>query len=248
MGPELRDLGFELPEQLAALFMGGRDTLLKLSGDAKPLTDNFPKRLSDVPLQNFKAFRNWNDSKRAKREFRRDPTVARLFPEPIIRGAIEYFDDQLEIQRALMRHIDYVEKFPVVHRWLDETNLVTAPLFLLATTPGHNKAIERAWENGSRAPGIHYFRGVSALVARDYESAATRFRKTPTTSEYGLLSRIYEVYALAMADRCEESRSRLQEFWMNGESDPILYKVDEFIRQQCRARARGQKVSTLVVD
>lgn len=248
VGPELRDLGFELPEQLAALFMGGRETLLELSGDAKPLTDNFPKRLSDVPLQNFEAFRNWNDGRSAKREFRRDPTVARLFPEEIIRGAIEYFDDQFEIQRALMRHVDYVEKFPVVHRWLDETNLVAAPLFLLATTPGHNKAIERAWENGSRAPGIHYFHGVSALVARDYESAAIRFRKTPTTSEYGLLSRIYEVYALAMADRCEESHSRLKEFWLNGESDPILYKIDEFIRQRCRDRARGENVSTLVVD
>jgi hypothetical protein len=51
-----------------------------------------------------------------------------------------------------------------------------------------------------------------------------------------------------MADRCEASHSRLQEFWLNGESDPILYKIDEFIRQRCRDRASGENVSTLVVD
>ncbi|MGB8329615.1 MAG: fused MFS/spermidine synthase, partial [Polyangiales bacterium] len=50
IGPDLRALGVEQPEQLGALFMAGPDDLEELAGDALPLTDDYPKRLSDQPF------------------------------------------------------------------------------------------------------------------------------------------------------------------------------------------------------
>ena len=45
-GPELKELGFEIPEQLGSLFMADSADLKALTENSLPLTDNYPLRLS----------------------------------------------------------------------------------------------------------------------------------------------------------------------------------------------------------
>ena len=49
LGPGLRDIGVEEPAQLGALFMLDGEAMAAYLGDARPLTDNYPKRLSGYP-------------------------------------------------------------------------------------------------------------------------------------------------------------------------------------------------------
>jgi len=75
VGPELRALGFETPEQLGALFLGGREYLLGVSEDVEPLTDAYPKRLSETlvaPKERLLRARPRHCAPVAGRDARRD--------------------------------------------------------------------------------------------------------------------------------------------------------------------------------
>jgi hypothetical protein len=48
-GEDLRRIGMEAPEQLAALFLMDGEEIDRITGGIAPLTDFYPKRLSDAP-------------------------------------------------------------------------------------------------------------------------------------------------------------------------------------------------------
>src|SRR5262249_54376416 len=47
-GPDLRRIGIEVPQQLGALFLMDGDEIDRITRDVAPLTDNYPKRLSNA--------------------------------------------------------------------------------------------------------------------------------------------------------------------------------------------------------
>ena len=57
--PELNELGFERPEQLGALFIGGAEYLEHISADAPPLVDDRPTRLLQSVLRMHRGFHRW---------------------------------------------------------------------------------------------------------------------------------------------------------------------------------------------
>ena len=48
-GADLKRIGVEVPQQLGALFLMDGDEIDRITRDVAPLTDNYPKRLSDAP-------------------------------------------------------------------------------------------------------------------------------------------------------------------------------------------------------
>jgi spermidine synthase len=48
-GGDLRRIGIEVPQQLGALFLMDGEDINQITRDVAPLTDNYPKRLSDAP-------------------------------------------------------------------------------------------------------------------------------------------------------------------------------------------------------
>jgi len=48
-GGDLRRIGIEVPQQLGALFLMDGEDINQITHDVAPLTDNYPKRLSDAP-------------------------------------------------------------------------------------------------------------------------------------------------------------------------------------------------------
>src|SRR6185369_14855032 len=49
--PELSALGFELPEQMGALFMGDAPYLAGITANVPPVTDNYPLRISSEQIR-----------------------------------------------------------------------------------------------------------------------------------------------------------------------------------------------------
>ena len=49
MGNDLRRIGIEVPEQLGALFLMDGEEIDRITGGIAPLTDFYPKHLSDAP-------------------------------------------------------------------------------------------------------------------------------------------------------------------------------------------------------
>ena len=56
-GQDLRRIGVEVPQQLGALFLMDGDEIDRITQDIAPLTDNYPKRLTDEPWNEEANFR-----------------------------------------------------------------------------------------------------------------------------------------------------------------------------------------------
>ena len=91
---DLQRIGVEVPQQLAALFLMDGDEIDRLTNSAAPLTDAFPKRLSDA---------NWDDQAShalaakymegaaAWQRFTWSPTFAKLWPESLSQSLESFF-------------------------------------------------------------------------------------------------------------------------------------------------------------
>src|SRR6266498_2930062 len=83
-GPDLRRIGVESPQQLAALFLMDGEEIDRITGDVAPLTDNYPKRLTDVVWNeqaNLDFTSTYMDASSAVYRFVWSPIINRIWPE-----------------------------------------------------------------------------------------------------------------------------------------------------------------------
>jgi hypothetical protein len=104
LSSRLREIGLERPESLGALFLADRPRLRAWVGDAAPLTDNFPRRISvDTPRDStdsaeFIAF--MSSSERAGR-FATSPLIASMWPEALRAETMREFERELVVDAIL---------------------------------------------------------------------------------------------------------------------------------------------------
>jgi hypothetical protein len=207
VGPEIRALGFESPEQFGALFMGGREYLLSKSAGVEPLTDRYPKRLSETLVVEKEKYLPWMDTSAARARFERDPLVARLWPASMRRAALAYFSEQEAYNRVLNFKLDPIDYLPEIQRWITTTRLETLPLWYLGSDLNDQKAAARAWAAGRRSAELHFHLGASALARRDFAAAVTHFRSAGGGDRPAELSRFLEVYAMGLDQNCEQAEA-----------------------------------------
>jgi len=83
-GQELRRVGVEVPQQLAALFLMDGDEIDRITRDVAPLTDNYPKRLTDAVWDeqaNLEFTSTYMDASSALSRFVWSPIINRIWPE-----------------------------------------------------------------------------------------------------------------------------------------------------------------------
>ncbi len=233
VGPEIRALGFEVPEQLGALFIGGREYLLSLSAGVEPLTDRHPKRLSETLVVQKARYLPWMETSAARRRFERDPVVERLWPASMRRASLGYFDEQDAYNRVLNFQVDPSDHLPEIHRWIAETRLETLPLWFLGSDGNHQRAAARAWAAGNRSPAIHFHLGAAALAKRDLAAALTHLRAVGEGERFTGLSRRLEVYALALDGRCERANALAEARGLEPGRSEQLDRFAALLRELC---------------
>jgi spermidine synthase len=83
-GQELRRVGVEVPQQLAALFLMDGDEIDRITREVAPLTDNYPKRLTDAVWDeqaNLEFTSTYMDASSALSRFVWSPIINRIWPE-----------------------------------------------------------------------------------------------------------------------------------------------------------------------
>jgi len=81
---DLTRIGMEVPQQLGAMFLMDRDEIDRLTHDIAPLTDIYPKRLTDDPWDEQASHRfasTYMQASLAVQGFRRSPFIAGLWQE-----------------------------------------------------------------------------------------------------------------------------------------------------------------------
>src|SRR5438128_3021839 len=93
-GPDLRQIGIEVPQQLGALFLMDGEEIDRITHDVAPLTDNYPKRLTDEPWDEGASHRfamTYMESLPALQRFLHSPVVSTMWPESLNRSMESFF-------------------------------------------------------------------------------------------------------------------------------------------------------------
>jgi hypothetical protein len=93
-GADLKRIGVEVPQQLGALFLMDGDEIDRLTRDVAPLTDNYPKRLSDAPWDekaNLEFAATYMDPASVTERFLRSPLINRIWPEALSKSMMSLF-------------------------------------------------------------------------------------------------------------------------------------------------------------
>ena len=185
LGANLRDAGFELPQQIGATFVGDASFAHALTGGAPPLVDDYPQRLRPLPGRPSLSDPRYGsdpavsalyervlDPVRARQAFETSPLVRRLFPPALIEQSRALFGVQRAINTVLFEGAHPVRRIEDLHAVLTTTRLRTLPLWMLGSDPVKQGIAQRSHASDE---ATIYARAVDALVARDYREASTLF-------------------------------------------------------------------------
>lgn len=213
----LSEVGFELPQQVGATFLGDADYLRMLTADTPPLDDNHPQRLrpraghpslSDpgygVDPAVTRLYDTVLDPQRAREAFAASPSIRERLPARVVEATLDYFDEQALVNQVLWHGGRPLAQIEHVHRLLTQTPLRTLPMWLLGLDFVKER-IARTRDDGSGA--VQYARGLAALADRDYIRAAEYLADAERRGLRGETIRPLLVYALCQAREVETARS-----------------------------------------
>ncbi len=208
VGPELVRLAVETPEQLGATFLADAEQLAPWIAGIAPLEDDHPQRVSpDRPQAARQDFiERWMEVTQAALRFESSKLVRELWPPGLRARSRDFF--------ATQRLVNAVTSLPT--RWpgleelrdlLNDSTLRTLPVLVAGSSPVVQEITQRAWTRGERSPKIQAQMAIGALGRRDYVRAAQHFGVAAASGGHeAITARMYQVFALLMAEKTGEAR------------------------------------------
>ena len=178
---ELSALGFELPEQLGAGFIGDASYLGELTRETPALSDDQPKRISRAGSQEERdaLIWQWRDTGKARQRFEGSAWVAALWPAELRSRSAHQFENQRLINDLLFPEQTPVRQTRVLHQVLHNTRLRFPVLLLLGSDPDIQRVLAAVSADESERPEWLMDRAAAALAARDYAVARALLQRVP---------------------------------------------------------------------
>lgn len=172
--PTLAEIGLEKPELLGASFMADATQLKAMLAATLPLSDNFPKRYSQLfpDDADFLFYGDWMNTRKSLKRFMSSEWIGKFWPASLRESSATYFPLQQGInlpQELISANL----ALEVVADMLDKSNLQTPVYWLLGTSVREADLARQS--NLAAAPGLDYVRGVDALARRQSGLAVTHF-------------------------------------------------------------------------
>jgi hypothetical protein len=206
LGPHLREIGFEMPQQVGATFLGDHDYLRTLTAETPALTDNHPRRLLPISAgrlsadpknpRALEAFRGVFDPARARRRFEQSAFIRNLWPHGLLADTVPFFNHQDTINRIMWEGANPLRDIEELHALLTLTSLRRLPLWAM----GSSDALQRAADSGDDGTGmVEYQLGARALAIRNYGAAARYLAESERRGFRTAPVRPLRAYALSLA-------------------------------------------------
>jgi len=214
--PELAALGFELPEQMGALFMGDAPYLAGITANVPPVTDNYPLRISDelirVPSR-VPLYASVMDESERSRRFAQSKFVESVWPQEMAAGTLPYFRYEGLIKNYFTQGL-YAPASPSfvwesLDELLDKSALETLPLWLLGTDRDTLRNAQRRVQGGATDADAAQVLALGRLAHRDY-AAALQMLDNSTSAAGGKVSvgdLSLLIYLLGKTGRVDEARA-----------------------------------------
>jgi hypothetical protein len=176
-----RPLGFEIPEQLGALFIGDASYLAELTRGQPPLSDDRPKRIQiTAPREERDALLwQWRDTPKARERFSASPLIARLWPSELRAPTERQFENQRLLNDLLFPDKTPVRQMQVLHQVLHSTRLQLPVLLLLNSDPDIQRMLAVAPESERARSEWQLDRLAGTLAERDFAAALPLVRSIP---------------------------------------------------------------------
>ncbi len=177
---DLEAMGFEVPEQLGALFLADADDLRSIVQNVPPVTDDHPKLISNTfpGAADERGFFSWMDVRVTRERFSRSPIIHRLWPESLRTASLTYFESEGQLDALLFeRPNDAAAALPLLHRFLAGPPLKFPILWLLRSNPSVQRVARSAIEHGLDDPLLDYHVAAQAMAQRNFLGAAARWRR-----------------------------------------------------------------------
>jgi hypothetical protein len=179
---ELVALGFELPEQMGALFMGDAPYLADITANVPPVTDNYPLRISSELVRDpgrVPLYATVMDERERLERFARSDFIARLWPEDLAAQTPPYFRYEGLIKEHFTQGLYPAADSAFLWESLDDvlanSRLETLALWLLGTDrDAQRNALLLGPQNAAR-PDVALELTLARLAQRDYSGALQTF-------------------------------------------------------------------------
>ncbi|MDX1571357.1 MAG: hypothetical protein R3200_12805 [Xanthomonadales bacterium] len=186
--PELRELGLEFPEQIGSLFLADDAYLDQVTETTKPVTDDFPLRLTNE-LEPTKAHSqvlyDLLAARRARARFQESDFYQRIWPDEVAGESLFYFETQ-----RMLNDLVVSGRQRIGNRWHDlqlmltETELRTLPLWAMGSDVRSLEIVHEALESGDEDPRLTIHLAYEAMVERDYPRAIEYFQQYIQTTPF----------------------------------------------------------------
>jgi spermidine synthase len=123
-GADLKRIGVEVPQQLGTLFLMDGDEIDRITREVPPLTDNYPKRLSDASWDekaNLEFVAAYMEPDSVTERFLRSPLMNRIWPEALSRS------------RGTLKSLFAIRETRFLSRTIGSNKLAELDLFLRGT-------------------------------------------------------------------------------------------------------------------
>ncbi len=226
---ELTAIGIERPEQMGAMFMADADQLRELIGDAPPLIDNYPKRISNrhhSPAIARRLYRDWMSPELTRRRFEESRFIRDAWPPAMRERTLGYFEYQRMLvdiwarSRPPMR--DWIAR---LHTILTETDLETLAILQLGNTVDMQRAVARLVEKGRKRFRYGRHLAIQAFADREYDLAARYLAGNPRKPIRDAAGFYLRLYALCMAGKVDEAErvAAAGRRWLPGDAEGAAY-------------------------
>jgi predicted membrane-bound spermidine synthase len=178
---ELQKVGFELPEQLGAAFIGDGDYLRELTRDVPALIDDTPRLIQTPgPREDRDAMIwEWRDTRKTRERFLASPLTERLWPSDLRARTARQFENQRLLNDLLFPEQTPVRQTQVLHQVMQGTRLRLPILLMLNSDPEIQDQLAKAPESVGAQPEWQVHRLAGALADREYGRALRVLREMP---------------------------------------------------------------------
>jgi spermidine synthase len=179
--PELAAIGFELPAQLGALFVGDAPYLEPLVQDQPALTDDWPDRMHQPGSKEERdaLIWTWRDTKATRARFTDSKWIARLWPPEQRSAALRQFENQRLINDLLFPEATPARQTQVLHQVLFGTRLQFPVLLLLRSDPDVQRVLASLPPNELEQTVWLRHRFAGRIAARDFRGSVAFLQHIP---------------------------------------------------------------------
>ncbi len=242
VGPELRALGFEQPEQIGALFIEDGPALLELFADTPPLVDDFPHRLSPHPVtQGESRYQELMEIDRSRRRFETSAHIAHLWPVELRGASLPFFAYRHAINNVLsprQKTGPQRFRFEVLHEILTRSTLRTLPLWLLSTDERELRIVEGLPATLREDAEVDRILGDGAMSERDFAAASAHYERGHERDPGRTELAAREIFALCLAGRTAQASERATRLAQLVPRDRELARFLSFLESNFRVRVR----------